>query len=146
MNKINTLSIDIETYSDVDLSRSGVYRYAESKNSELLLFSYSVNDGPVKLVDTANGEKIPSEIIDALLSDDVKKWAFNASFERVFLSYYLKRNYPNLFKGYGDELAIFIVSGSVEPTPSTAVINTPVPPTKAETLEMLTNGIIISCF
>lgn len=86
MNKINTLSIDIETYSDVDLSRSGVYRYAESKNSELLLFSYSVNDGPVKLVDTANGEKIPSEIIDALLSDDVKKWAFNASFECVFLS------------------------------------------------------------
>lgn len=103
LNKINTLSIDIETYSDVDLSRSGVYRYAESKNSELLLFSYSVNDGPVKLVDTANGEKIPSEIIDAILSDDVKKWAFNASFERVFLSYYLKRNYPNLFKGYGDE-------------------------------------------
>lgn len=87
---MQTLSIDIETYSDVNLSKCGVYKYAESPDFEILLFGYSVDGGPVKVVDLACGEKIPEDILDALTDDTVLKWAFNANFERVCLSRYLR--------------------------------------------------------
>ena len=87
---MRTLSIDIETYSDVTLQKSGVYRYCESPNFEILLFGYSADSGPVQVVDLACGEKIPSDVLDALTDDAVTKWAFNASFERVCLSRYLR--------------------------------------------------------
>ena len=87
---MKTLSIDIETYSDVPLQKSGVYRYCESPNFEILLFGYSADSGPVQVVDLACGEKIPADVLDALTDDAVTKWAFNASFERVCLSRYLR--------------------------------------------------------
>lgn len=73
MGKINTLSIDIENYSDVDLQKCGVYRYAQSPNFEILLFGYSVDGGEVQVIDLACGEKIPQEIIRALTDDTVTK-------------------------------------------------------------------------
>lgn len=87
---MTTISIDIETYSDVDLAKCGVYRYAESPAFEILLFGYSVDGGAVQVVDLACGEEIPGEVLDALTDDCVIKWAFNASFERVCLSRYLR--------------------------------------------------------
>ena len=87
---MKTLSIDIETYSDVPLQKSGVYRYCESPNFEILLFGYSADSGPVQVVDLACGEKIPADVLAALTDDTVTKWAFNASFERVCLSRYLR--------------------------------------------------------
>lgn len=86
---IKKLSIDIETYSSADLNKTGVYRYAETQDFEILLFGYSVNDGDVKVVDLSQGESIPPEIIEAIKSDNVLKYAFNAMFERVCLSRYL---------------------------------------------------------
>ncbi len=86
---MNHISIDIETYSDIDLSKSSVYRYSESPDFEILLFGYAVDDGPVQVVDLAGGEHIPSEILAALTDARVTKWAFNANFERVCLSRYL---------------------------------------------------------
>lgn len=83
---MRTLSIDIETYSSVDLAKSGVYRYAEAPDFEILLFGYSVDAGPVQVVDFACGEKIPKEIQQAILDNNVTKWAFNAQFERICLS------------------------------------------------------------
>ncbi len=100
MGKINTLSIDIESYSDVDLQKCGVYRYAQSPNFEILLFGVSVNSGEVTVYDLAQGEELPMEIIEALTDDAVTKWAFNAAFERVCLSVWLRRNYPQYFSGY----------------------------------------------
>lgn len=87
---MKTLSIDIETYSDIPLQKSGVYRYCESPNFEILLFGYSADSGPVQVVDLACGEKIPADVLDALTDEAVTKWAFNASFERVCLSRYLR--------------------------------------------------------
>ena len=84
MAKVNSLSLDLETFSSVDLSKCGVYKYAESPDFEILLFGYSVDNGEVRTIDLAQGEKIPQEIIDALVSDEVIKWAFNANFERLF--------------------------------------------------------------
>lgn len=89
---MKTLSIDIETYSSAPLQKSGVYRYVETDDFEILLFSYSVDSTPVKVVDLACGEKIPDEVISALTDDSVTKWAFNASFERICLSRFL--GYP----------------------------------------------------
>lgn len=86
---MKTLSIDIETYSDQPLTKTGVYRYVESPVFEILLFSYSVDSRPVQLVDLACGETIPSDIIAALTDETVTKWAFNANFERICLSRYL---------------------------------------------------------
>nr|WP_300841738.1 DNA polymerase [uncultured Acetatifactor sp.] len=86
---MRNLSIDLETFSDVDLSKCGVYKYASSPNFEILLFGYSVDGGDVKVVDVVCGEKIPADIIAALSDDSVTKWAFNAMFERVCLSNYL---------------------------------------------------------
>ena len=89
---MKTLSIDIETYSDVQLPKTGVYRYCESDNFEILLFAYSIDNQPVQVVDLACGETIPEEIIVALEDDTVIKWAFNAAFERICLSRFL--GYP----------------------------------------------------
>ena len=86
---MKNLIIDIETYSSEDISKCGVYRYAEAKDFEILLFGYSVDFGEVRVVDLARGELIPQEIIEAIKSNDVLKWAHNASFERVCLSRYL---------------------------------------------------------
>jgi len=87
--ELKCISIDIETYSDVDLSKCGVYKYSSSPNFEILLFGYSVDGGEVEVVDVACGEKIPVEILAALSNEAVTKWAFNAMFERVCLSNYL---------------------------------------------------------
>ena len=100
MEKIESISIDIETYSDRDLKKCGVYKYAESPNSELLLFGYSINNGPVTVIDVAQGEEVPEYILKALTDDNIIKWAYNASFERIFLSVWLKRNYPQYFVSY----------------------------------------------
>lgn len=100
MNEIKSLSIDLETYSDVDLSKCGVYKYTESDNFEILLFAYSINHGDVEVVDLAQGEKLPIEIIKALVDDGITKWAYNASFERVCLSRYISRYYPEYFISY----------------------------------------------
>lgn len=86
------LSIDIETYSEQNLAKCGVYRYVESPVFEILLFSYSVDGQPVQIVDLACGEKIPDEVIAALEDESVTKWAFNANFERICLSRFL--GYP----------------------------------------------------
>ena len=86
---MKTMSIDIETYSDVNLAKCGVYKYAESPDFEILLFGYAVDGGPVQVVDLAQGETIPEEILEALTDDSITKWAFNANFERVCLSRYL---------------------------------------------------------
>jgi len=84
------LIFDIETFSNVDLAKSGVYRYCEASDFEVLLFAYSIDGGEVRVVDLANGEKIPTEIINALTDNSVEKWAFNAQFERVCLSRHLR--------------------------------------------------------
>lgn len=84
-------SIDLETYSSVDLAKCGVYKYAESSDFEILLFSYSWDNGPVTCVDTANGESVPAEVIDALSDKSIQKWAFNAQFERICLQNWLKK-------------------------------------------------------
>lgn len=86
---MKTLSIDIETFSSVNLQKCGVYKYAESEDFEILLFAYAVDGGSVQVVDLACGEKIPAEIINALSDETVIKTAFNAAFERVCLSKYL---------------------------------------------------------
>lgn len=97
---MKNISIDIETYSDVDLQKCGVYKYVESENFEILLFAYSVDGSEVIVVDLAQGEEIPIEIIKALTDEDITKWAFNANFERVCLSVYLRRFYENEFTSY----------------------------------------------
>lgn len=89
---MQTLSIDLETYSDQPLAKTGVYRYVESPDFEILLFAYSVDGGPVQQIDLACGEKIPPAILAALEDDKVTKWAFNANFERICLSRFL--GYP----------------------------------------------------
>lgn len=86
---MKNISIDIETFSDVSLTKCGVYKYAESPAFEILLFGYAVDGGEVQVVDLAQGESIPDDILDALTDESVIKWAFNASFERICLSRYL---------------------------------------------------------
>lgn len=83
------LSIDLETYSSVDLGKSGVYKYAESEDFEILLFAYSIDNGEVQVLDLVSGEIIPEEILSALSDKSIEKWAFNANFERVCLSRFL---------------------------------------------------------
>ena len=91
MGSITALSIDIETYSSVDLSKSGVYKYAESPDFRILLFGYKVNgEGEVTVLDLENGDQISRQVIDAILDGEVVKWAFNANFERVCLSRYFR--------------------------------------------------------
>ncbi len=93
--------IDLETKSDIDIAKSGVYRYADSPYFDILLFAYSVDDAPVQVVDLASGEQLPEEILNALTDDRIQKHAFNASFERICLSVWLHRNYPECFVSYG---------------------------------------------
>lgn len=87
---MKSISIDLETFSDIDIGKCGVYKYAESPAFEILLFGYAVDGGEVQVIGLASGEEIPSEILDALTDDSVIKWAFNANFERVCLSRYLR--------------------------------------------------------
>lgn len=87
---MKTLSIDIETYSSVELPKCGVYKYTEAPDFDILLFGYSVDGGPVQVVDLASGETIPDEVVAALTDDSVTKWAFNAQFERICLSRWLR--------------------------------------------------------
>ena len=89
---MKTLTLDIETYSSADLRRAGVYRYVEAPDFEILLLSYSLNDEEVKTIDLKQGEPMPENLIHAIISDDVTKWAFNAQFERICLSEWLHRN------------------------------------------------------
>lgn len=100
MEKIQTLSLDLETFSDVDLQKCGVYKYAQSPNFEILLFGVSVNGGAVVVYDLAQDDIVPIDIIKALTDDTVTKWAFNAAFERICLSVWLQRNYPAYFHSY----------------------------------------------
>ncbi len=87
---MENLSVDLETFSSVDLKKCGVYKYAESDNFEILLFGYSVDGSEVQVVDLAQGETIPEVVLSALTDETVTKWAFNAQFERVCLSRYLR--------------------------------------------------------
>ncbi|MGV3205658.1 DNA polymerase [Streptococcus suis] len=96
---IKEISIDIETYCAIDLRKSGTYRYAEDDSFELLLFAVSVDNGPVTVYDLTK-EKLPQDILEALVNDRVIKWAFNASFERICLSNWLKKHHPE-FLSYG---------------------------------------------
>lgn len=89
---MKNIEIDIETFSSVNLAKSGVYRYVEAPDFEILLFGYSVDGGEVKVIDLASGETLPKEIHDALGDESVTKWAFNAQFERICLSRFL--GYP----------------------------------------------------
>ena len=98
--EINNLSLDLETKSSVDIAKCGVYKYAESPDFEILLFGVSVNHGPITVYDLACGDKVPEEIIAALSDDRVTKFAYNAAFERVCLSVWLHKNYPQHFKTY----------------------------------------------
>lgn len=98
-----TLTIDIETYSPIDLARCGVYKYAENPDFSILLFGYAADDGEVKVVDLAKGEHIPDEILRALTNPLVTKWAFNAAFERVCLSRYLREHCPSHLLSYGKQ-------------------------------------------
>ena len=99
---MKTLSIDLETRSVADIGKTGVYRYAEDPDFDILLFGVSVDGGPVTVYDLASGEQLPVCILDALCDDEVIKFAYNASFERVCLSYWLKKKYPQQIKTHYD--------------------------------------------
>ena len=94
------LSLDLETKSSVDITKCGAYKYAESLDFEILLFGVSVDHGPIAVYDLACGDTVPEEIIAALSDDRVTKFAYNAAFERICLSVWLRRNYPKHFKSY----------------------------------------------
>ena len=100
MEKIQSLSIDLETKSGTDLSKSGVYRYTEDPEFEIQLFGYSVNGGAVSVVDMACGEQIPEAVLRAIVDESVIKWAFNAAFERICLSAWLRQYRSDLFCSY----------------------------------------------
>ena len=87
---MKTLSIDLETFSDVDIAKCGAYKYAESPNFEILLFGYSIDGGEVQVIDMAQGEKIPEDVLEMIVDENVLKTAYNAVFERVCLSSYLQ--------------------------------------------------------
>lgn len=97
------MSIDLETYSDIDISKCGAYKYAESEYFEILLFGVSVDNGPVQVYDLTAGDTIPAEILAALSDETITKWAFNASFERVCLSNWLRKHHPEHFVTYSIE-------------------------------------------
>ena len=97
---MKSLSIDLETFSDVDLNKSGVYRYTESPAFEILLFGFARDNDPVTVLDLTAGDTVPVDVLDALTDETVTKWAFNASFERICLSAYLRKYYPERFVTY----------------------------------------------
>ena len=98
--EINMITIDIETRSDKDISKCGVYAYTDTPYFDILLFAYSIDGQSVQVVDTANGEEIPENVLAALADENVVKRAFNCNFERVCLSKYLRENYPQYFQSY----------------------------------------------
>ena len=98
--EINMITIDIETRSDKDISKCGVYAYTDTPYFDILLFAYSIDEQPVQVVDMANGEEIPENVLAALADENVVKRAFNVNFERVCLSKYLRKNYPQYFQSY----------------------------------------------
>ena len=98
---MKTLEIDIETRSGTDLKKSGVYRYCEDPEFDIQLFGYAVDESSVTVIDLACGEQIPEDVLRAIVDEDVIKWAHNASFERICLSTWLRRNRPDLFRSYG---------------------------------------------
>jgi len=98
---MNELHLDLETRSSVDISKGGVYKYASSPDFEVLLFGYAADGGEVNVVDLASGETVPEDILRALTDEQITKWAHNCAFERVALSFWLRRHYPDLFAGYG---------------------------------------------
>lgn len=98
--EINMITIDIETKSDKDISKCGIYAYTDTPYFDILLFAYSIDGQPVQVVDTANGEEIPENVLAALVDENVIKRAFNVNFERVCLSKYLRKNYPQYFQSY----------------------------------------------
>lgn len=99
---MNRMFIDLETRSDADITKTGVYRYADSPRFDILLFAVSIDDAPVQVYDLAQNDIIPDNILHALADHNVIKHSFNASFERVCISVWLKRNYPELFHGHGN--------------------------------------------
>jgi len=99
---MNRMFIDLETRSDADITKTGVYRYADSPCFDILLFAVSIDDAPVQVYDLAQNDIIPDNILHALADHNVMKHSFNASFERICISVWLKRNYPELFHGYGN--------------------------------------------
>lgn len=101
--KMETISIDIETYSGNDLGKCGVYKYVQHPDFGILLFGYAVDGGAVRVVDLASGEMLPEEVLTALSDETVMKWAFNSNFERVCLSEWLRRNHPEHFRSYNDD-------------------------------------------
>lgn len=101
--KMETISIDIEAYSENDLGKCGVYKYVQHPDFDILLFGYAVDGGDVRVVDLASGETLPEEVLTALTDETVTKWAFNSNFERVCLSEWLRRNHPEYFRSYSDE-------------------------------------------
>ena len=98
--EINMITIDIETKSDKDISKCGIYAYTDTPYFDILLFAYSIDGQPVQVVDMANGEEIPENVLVALVDENVIKRAFNVNFERVCLSKYLRKNYPQYFQSY----------------------------------------------
>ena len=98
--KMETISIDIETYSENDLGKCGVYKYVQHPDFDILLFGYAVDGGDVRVVDLASGKTMPEEVLAALSDETVTKWAFNSNFERVCLSEWLRRNHPEYFSSY----------------------------------------------
>lgn len=101
--KMETISIDIETYSENDLGKCGVYKYVQHPDFDILLFGYAVDGGDVRVVDLASGETLPEEVLAALSDETVTKWAFNSNFERVCLSEWMRRNHPEYFRSYNDD-------------------------------------------
>ena len=94
------IEIDLETRSDRDITKCGVYAYTDTPYFDILLFAYSIDEQPVQVVDMANGEEIPENVLVALVDENVIKRAFNVNFERVCLSKYLRKNYPQYFQSY----------------------------------------------
>ncbi len=108
---METISIDIETYSENDLGKCGVYKYVQHPDFDILLFGYAVDGGAVRVVDLASGETLPEEVLAALSNETVTKWAFNSNFERVCLSEWLRRNHSEYFSSYnvpGDTVSDYL--------------------------------------
>lgn len=108
---METISIDIETYSENDLGKCGVYKYVQHPDFDILLFGYAVDGGAVRVVDLASGEMLPEEVLAALSNETVTKWAFNSNFERVCLSEWLRRNHSEYFSSYnvpGDTVSDYL--------------------------------------
>lgn len=89
---MRTLAIDIETYSPEPIASTGVYKYAEHPDFDILLFAYSIDDNPVHVVDLAQGERLPDDVLEAIYNPAVTKYAYNANFERVCLTHWLRKN------------------------------------------------------